>query len=350
MFRLLFLIPALRFLILLHEHSALLSSLSETEYFIQISVLLSETEFRRSSIYTSTPPTESGEGSFEDSQETWNGRDRGGKEGNAPPSRNMHAEAETAKTSKKLHIPQTLAHGTVSTRLKQHDCWVRFFASPIPNLIRWGRRVYAKYSESNREWVPVKAYSRFEPSTWYTSTRMLLLSEGGNGIAKLTGDTEDQSDKHQIFIVIDDMEAHYRRAGKGSHAANAVVREAGHALVDKRSVEQLSPRGRRSEDDKWHRQPPAEGEASRRTHDKPGFGLQTLSLVRPDSLHICSIRLLDLGYPPRLQSWRMKNFLNNKFDFSCRPFCGAHPWYVEDLDKLRVETLGSIPLSSRDKY
>jgi crossover junction endonuclease EME1 len=146
-----------------------------------------------------------------------------------------------------LYVSTTLRDtplmGAVSTRLKEHDCSVRFFASPIPNIIRWERRVYAKYSESNREWVPVKEYSRFEAINMVYIDADALLSQDGNGIVKLERVIQkikvelELTDKHQIFIMIDDMEARYRRTGKGSRAANAAAREAGHALVDKRSVE-----------------------------------------------------------------------------------------------------------------
>ncbi|KAF9504743.1 hypothetical protein BS47DRAFT_1354803 [Hydnum rufescens UP504] len=156
------------------------------------------------------------------------------------------AEAETAKASKKLHtavnklvtdkkslvkdftlyvsttLRDTPLMGTVAARLKEHDCSVR---------------------ESNREWVPVKEYSRFEAINMVYIDADALLSQGGNGIAKLERVIQkikvelELTDKHQIFIMIDDMEARYRRTGKGSRAANAAAREAGHALVDKRSVE-----------------------------------------------------------------------------------------------------------------
>ncbi|KAF9502605.1 hypothetical protein BS47DRAFT_1386624 [Hydnum rufescens UP504] len=208
--------------------------------------------------------------------------------------------------------------GTVSTRLKQHDCWVRFFASPIPNLIRWGRRVYAKYSESNREWVPVKAYSRFETINMVYIDADAMLSEGGNGIAK------------RVIQKIKVINIRYLSLlTTWRPTIGELVRV---AMLPTRPLErQDMPWWTREASSNYR---PEGGEARTisgivTTHrgrslgaltTKPGFGLQTLSLVRPDSLHICSIRLLDLGYPPRLQSWRMKNFLNKKFDFSCSHF------------------------------
>lgn len=132
---------------------------------------------------------------------------------------------------------------SVTARLSEHHCSVHYANSPIPNLIRWERRVCAKYSERNREWVPVEEYRRFEAIDMIYIDADSLVSRGGNGIAKLERVIQkvkvelELTDKHQIFVMIDDMEARYRKTGKGSRAANAAARDAGHALVDKRSIE-----------------------------------------------------------------------------------------------------------------
>ena len=97
--------------------------------------------------------------------------------------------------------------------------------------------MYAKYSERNREWVPVKEYCRFEAINMIYIDADSLLSHGENGIAKLERVIQkltvelELTDKHQIFIMIDDMDARYRKTGKGSRAANAAARDAGHSLV-----------------------------------------------------------------------------------------------------------------------
>lgn len=132
---------------------------------------------------------------------------------------------------------------TVRTRLGMHGCAVRYIVSPSePGLVRWQRRICAQYDEQERQWFPVKEYVRFEATNMLYLHARDLISQP-NGIQLLQGRIErlrqslKLTTKHQVFVMIDDLEAHYRRKGKGSRAANASASQAGYQLVAKQAVE-----------------------------------------------------------------------------------------------------------------
>lgn len=138
---------------------------------------------------------------------------------------------------------------TISEKLEAYGCRVVYTSerdptstANDPGLIRWLRRVDAKFNEHSRIWEPVKPYSRFEATNLiYVRAEDLLSRHDAielmhSRIQKLRDDLK-LTTRHQVFIMIDDMESYYRKKGKGSRAANASAREAGYELVSKQKVE-----------------------------------------------------------------------------------------------------------------
>lgn len=131
----------------------------------------------------------------------------------------------------------------VSARLAAHGCSVRYIeSSGEPGLIRWQRRVSARYDEQERQWVPVDEYNRFEATNMiYLHAREIISQSNAveltHGRIERLRRTLKLTANHQVFIMIDDLEAYYRKRGKGSRAANANARQAGYQLVAKQAVE-----------------------------------------------------------------------------------------------------------------
>lgn len=131
----------------------------------------------------------------------------------------------------------------VADRLAEHGCSINYSGSArFPNLFRWERRIRAKYDEHSREWIPVPEYRRFEGLNMLYFEATSLMSQA-NSIQALNQTIEDLraeyrlTPKHQIFIMINDLEMHYRKTGKGSRAANAAARSEGRVLVKKGDME-----------------------------------------------------------------------------------------------------------------
>jgi hypothetical protein len=131
----------------------------------------------------------------------------------------------------------------VASRLLGYDCKVVSLPSPDdPALVRWQRRVSARYDEQERQWVQVPEYYRFEAMNMiYVHAKDLISQTNAIGllegrIGRLRRNLKLTS-KHQIIVMIDDLEAHYRKKGKGSRAANASARQAGYELIAKPKVE-----------------------------------------------------------------------------------------------------------------
>lgn len=145
-----------------------------------------------------------------------------------------------------LHVCNTLEDtplmASVTQRLAEHACQVRYFSSPIANIFRWERKHHAKFDENTRDWVPVPEYRRFEATNMIYIQASALLHHGG-GIQKLEETIVRMkrefrlTDKHQTFVMIDNMESKYRKTGIGSRAANASAIAAGQTLVKKVDVE-----------------------------------------------------------------------------------------------------------------
>lgn len=132
---------------------------------------------------------------------------------------------------------------TVASRLISYDCNVDpLSSSDDPALIRWERRVPTRYDEQERQWIQVPEYTRFEATNMIYVHAKDLISRT-NGIELLEGrivrlrHNLKLTPKHQLFVMIDDLEAHYRKKGKGSRAANASARQAGYELIAKPKVE-----------------------------------------------------------------------------------------------------------------
>lgn len=138
----------------------------------------------------------------------------------------------------------------VTSRVNAHGCDVRYLnTSNEPVLVRWQRRVDARYDEDDRQWIPVPEYHRFEATNLiYVRAEDLLSQANAQGIELLHSRVQQLrrdaklTAKHQVFIMIDDMEQYYRKKGKGSRAANASAREAGYDLVSKQLVERALAR------------------------------------------------------------------------------------------------------------
>lgn len=131
----------------------------------------------------------------------------------------------------------------VASRLLGHSCnVVSLLASDDPALVRWQRRVSTRYDEKERQWIPVPEYHRFEAANMiYVYAKDLVSQTNGIGlletrIGRLRYNLK-LTPKHQIIVMIDDLEAHYRKKGKGSRAANASARQAGYELIAKPKVE-----------------------------------------------------------------------------------------------------------------
>ena len=131
----------------------------------------------------------------------------------------------------------------VASRLVGHGCnVVPLSSSDDPALFRWQRRVCTRYDELERQWIPVPQYSRFEATNMIYVHANDLVSRT-NGIRLLEGRIErlkrnlELTPKHQIIVMIDDLEARYRKKGKGSRAANASARQAGYELIAKPKIE-----------------------------------------------------------------------------------------------------------------
>ncbi|KAF8306457.1 hypothetical protein DL93DRAFT_214704 [Clavulina sp. PMI_390] len=131
----------------------------------------------------------------------------------------------------------------VSKRLALNGSSVKYMDSSVdPGLVRWQRRVSARYDERERIWIPVDEYTRFEATNMiYVSAQEIISQE--NGVERIglriqsLRENLKLTNKHQVFIMIDDLEAHYRKHGKGSRAANASARQAGYTLISKQVVE-----------------------------------------------------------------------------------------------------------------
>lgn len=135
----------------------------------------------------------------------------------------------------------------LTERLGQHGCRVRFLETDTadagePGLIRWQRRISARFDEHEHLWVPVDPYTRFEATNMiYIHARELIARP--DAIEALHGRIErlkrrlNLTNKHQVFLMIDDLEAHYRKRGKGSRAANADARRDGVEQVGKPALE-----------------------------------------------------------------------------------------------------------------
>lgn len=131
----------------------------------------------------------------------------------------------------------------VNARLAAYGCGVRHIeSSGEPGLIRWQRRVSARYDEQERLWIPVEEYNRFEATNMiYLHAREIISQPNAvelmHGRIERLRQTLKLTAKHQVFVMIDELEAHYRKRGKGSRAANASARQAGYQLVAKQTVE-----------------------------------------------------------------------------------------------------------------
>lgn len=146
-----------------------------------------------------------------------------------------------------LHLSSGL-RGTVfanatAARLAEHGCPVSYSNSTTePALVRWERRISARYDETERLWIPVPEYTRFEGTNLiYIRAEDLIQDEAGVALleSRITNLRREYNltRHHQIFLIIDDMEAHYRKKGKGSRAVNAQAIKAGYHLIDKQTME-----------------------------------------------------------------------------------------------------------------
>ncbi|KAF8338757.1 uncharacterized protein EI90DRAFT_3038986 [Cantharellus anzutake] len=146
-----------------------------------------------------------------------------------------------------LHVSSPLRDSPlmqpVTDRLAEHGCAVKYFSSThFTSLFRWERSVRARYDELNREWTPVKEYKRFEALYMFFLEAASLISEA-DSIQALSQTIEGLraeyrlTSKHQIFIMINELELYYRKTGKGSRAANALARLEGRVLVKKSDIE-----------------------------------------------------------------------------------------------------------------
>lgn len=134
---------------------------------------------------------------------------------------------------------------SVLKKLGSYGCSIEFrYDSPSndPALVRWLRNVNARFDEVERIWKPVEPYSRFEATNLIYIRAEDLLSHPSaiealhSRLDNLKRDLKLTA-KHQVFLMIDDMEMYYKRTGKGSRSANASAREAGVDLVGKQKVE-----------------------------------------------------------------------------------------------------------------
>ncbi len=75
---------------------------------------------------------------------------------------------------------------------------------------------------------------------YFEATSLISQANGIQALNQTVDNLRDEYDltpKHQIFIMINDLEMYYRKKGKGSRAANATARNEGRVLVNKTDVE-----------------------------------------------------------------------------------------------------------------
>lgn len=190
-------------------------------------------------------------------------------------AKKLHAEVNKLVVSKSqtvkdftLHVSESMRGEAqkalvtaITERLGEHGCNVTFAPSPLAaaspdiHIMRWERTIRAKYNDGDRQWEPVPEYKRFEATHLLYIHAAALLSSVTSATSTHNVDLISRtitsyrralkiSDSHQVFVMIDDLEAYYRRRGKGSRAANAQARDnlagkttGGTGLVEKSSVE-----------------------------------------------------------------------------------------------------------------
>ncbi|KAG8751763.1 hypothetical protein FRC12_012268 [Ceratobasidium sp. 428] len=106
-----------------------------------------------------------------------------------------------------------------SEKIAPHNGKVAFFEPPtgVEHLIRFRRRHIARYDTTTKEWVPIEACTRLEDLYIVLLSAEQLIQavseESLPGTLSNLRDTHRLTNRSQIFLMVDGMNARYKRKG-----------------------------------------------------------------------------------------------------------------------------------------